>query len=100
MLRLPFEVAGLFEAWLREHYPQRADKVLGILRELRGGRLNDPRFGHRHRGLGPYAALIEGRFEAACRRHGLNVAERTELDTSAFVREPEAPRQAGLFDAF
>jgi DNA repair photolyase len=100
MLRLPFEVAGLFESWLREHYPQRADKVLGILRELRGGKLNDPRFGHRHRGLGPYAALIEARFEAACRRHGLNVAERVELDTSGFVREPEAPRQAGLFDAF
>jgi DNA repair photolyase len=99
MLRLPFEVAGLFEAWLREHYSQRADKVLGILRDLRGGKLNDPRFGHRHRGLGPYAQLIGSRFQAACRRHGLNTAERVELDTTRFVREPAPPRQAGLFDA-
>ena len=70
MLRLPYEVAGLFEAWLREHYPHRADRVLNRIREMRGGRLNDPRFGHRHRGEGPYAEMIGARFEAACRRSG------------------------------
>jgi DNA repair photolyase len=98
MLRLPFEVAGLFEAWLHEHYPQRAQKVLNILRDLRGGKLNDPRFVHRHRGLGPYASLIESRFEAACRRVGLNAEARSELDTRQFIRAAGAPRQAGLFD--
>jgi DNA repair photolyase len=98
MLRLPFEVAGLFEAWLREHYPQRADHVLNLIREMRGGKLNDPRFGHRHRGHGPYAAMIEARFEAACRRLGLNDDDRPELDTTQFVREPGAPCQPGLFD--
>jgi DNA repair photolyase len=98
MLRLPHEVAGLFEAWLREHYPQRADRVLNLVREMRGGRLNDPRFGHRHRGQGAYAALIAARFDAACRRFGLNVAPAVELDTTQFVRDPGAPRQAGLFD--
>jgi len=49
LLRLPHELGALFEQWLREHYPQRADRVLNLLRELRGGRLNDPRFGHRMR---------------------------------------------------
>jgi DNA repair photolyase len=98
MLRLPFEVAGLFEAWLREHYPQRADHVLNLIREMRGGKLNDPRFGHRHRGRGPYAAMIEARFEAACRRLGFNGDDRPELDTTQFLRDPAALRQAGLFD--
>ncbi len=98
MLRLPFEVAGLFEAWLREHCPDRADKVLNLVRGMRGGKLNDPRFGHRHRGLGPYAALIGSRFETACRRLGLNAGEPAELDTTQFVRDPGAPRQAELFD--
>ena len=98
MLRLPHEVAGLFEAWLREHHPQRADRVLNLIRGMRGGRLNDPRFVHRHRGEGPYAALIGARFEAACRRLGLNASPPVELDTTQFVRDPEAPVQGGLFD--
>ena len=98
MLRLPHEVAGLFEAWLREHYPQRADRVLNRIREMRGGRLNDPRFVHRHRGEGPYAELIGARFEAACRRLGLNLGPALELDTTQFVRDPQAPVQVGLFE--
>jgi DNA repair photolyase len=98
MLRLPFEVAPLFEAWLREHHPARADRVLNHLRGMRGGRLNDPRFGHRMRGEGAYAALIGARFAAACRRLGLNAEAATELDTTQFRRDPGAPVQAGLFD--
>ncbi|MGI9246724.1 MAG: radical SAM protein, partial [Steroidobacteraceae bacterium] len=99
MLRLPFEVAGLFEAWLREHHPQRADRVLNTIRDMRGGRLNDPRFEHRHRGHGPYAALIAARFDAACRRLGLNVEPEPELDITQFQPDPAAPVQPGLFDA-
>jgi DNA repair photolyase len=99
MLRLPFEVAGLFEDWLREHYPQRADRVLHLVREMRGGKLNDPRFGYRHRGQGPYAALIGARFDAACRRLGLDTGEWAQLDTSQFIGDPAAPVQPGLFDA-
>ena len=98
LLRLPFEVAGLFEAWLREHYPHRADRVLNLVRAMHDGRLNDPRFGHRMRGHGAYAAMIAARFAAACRRLGLNEREFEELDTSQFVRAPGAPQQAGLFD--
>lgn len=96
-LRLPHELAALFEQWLREHYPQRAERVLNLLRELRGGRLNDPRFGHRMRGEGPYAALLSARFSAACRRSGVGKARGPELDCSQFRPDPDGPRQGDLF---
>ena len=98
MLRLPFEVASLFENWLREHYPERADRVLNHVREMRGGRLNDPRFGHRLRGEGAYAAMVAARFARACRRLGLNQGAGPQLDTQQFLRDPGAPQQGGLFD--
>jgi DNA repair photolyase len=97
MVRLPFEVAPLFEAWLREHYPQRADRVLNLIRGMRGGRLNDPRFGHRMQAQGEYAAMIGARFDAACRRLGMNAGPPVELDTSQFIRDPRAPGQGSLF---
>jgi len=99
LLRLPLEVAGLFEDWLRQHYPDRAGRVLNHLREMRGGRLNDPRFGHRCRGQGAYAALLSARFAAACRRLGLETGPAPRLDTTRFRRDPGAPGQRGLFDA-
>jgi DNA repair photolyase len=96
-LRLPHELGVLFEQWLREHYPARADRVLNLLRDLRGGRLNDPRFGHRMRGEGPYAQLLAARFAAACRRSGLDTARGPELDCNQFQHDPDGPRQADLF---
>ena len=96
-VRLPREVADLFTEWLRAHYPDRADRVLALVRGMRGGRLNDPRFGHRMRGEGEYAALLARRFEAAARRHGLNRRRGADLDTSQFVADPDAPTQAELF---
>ena len=96
-LRLPHELAALFEQWLREHFPQRADRVLNLVRDMRGGRLNDPRFGHRMRGDGPYAALLAARFAAARRRHGLGERRPPGLDCSQFVRDPGAPAQGELF---
>ncbi len=98
LLRLPFEVASLFENWLREHYPARADRVLNHVRDMHGGRLNDPRFGHRMRGEGAYAAMVAARFAGACRRLGLNQDAAPKLDTQQFLRDPGAPQQAGLFD--
>jgi DNA repair photolyase len=98
LLRLPFEVASLFENWLREHYPERAERVLNHVREMRGGRLNDPRFGHRMRGEGAYAAMVGARFARACRRLGLNQEAAPKLDVRQFERDPSAPRQGGLFD--
>jgi len=97
LLRLPHELGALFEQWLQAHYPARAGRVLGLLRELRGGRLNDPRFGHRMRGEGAYARLLSGRFEQACRRLGLNADRGPELDCSLFRGDPAAPRQPDLF---
>ncbi len=91
LLRLPWEVRPLFENWLDEHYPLRKDKVMNILRSCRGGRDNDPRFGHRMRGSGPYATLIRTRFSAATRRSGLEQGESADLDTSLF----SAPARTG-----
>jgi hypothetical protein len=82
---------------LREHYPQRADRVLNLLRASRVGMLNDPRFGHRARGQGPYATLLAARFKAACRRFGVDEARGPALDCSRFIRDPAAPRQGDLF---
>jgi DNA repair photolyase len=84
-LRLPHGVAPLFEQWLAEHYPQRKERVLGRIRELRGGKLNDPNFHTRMRGQGPFAQLFKEVFTLACRRAGLN-REKLKLSTAAFHR--------------
>ena len=97
LLRLPHELGQLFEQWLREHYPARAERVLNLLRDSRSGRLNDPRFGHRMRGEGPYAELLSARFEAACRRLGLDGKRQPGLDTTSFIGNPGAPEQRELF---
>lgn len=93
-LRLPGGVADLFTAWLQAHVPDRADKVLGRLRAMKGGQLNDARFGHRMRASGPYAAQLGQMFHAVCRRHGLSTDLRP-LSTAAF-RVPAGP-QIDLF---
>lgn len=83
LLRLPREVAPLFEQWLDLHAPQAAGRVLGLLRQMRGGRDNDSRFGSRMRGTGELAALLARRFDLACRRTGLTRSARA-LDTTQF----------------
>ncbi|SDA30457.1 DNA repair photolyase [Pseudomonas sp. NFPP10] len=84
MLRLPLEVAPLFEEWLAAHYPQRAAHVLSLIRQSRGGELYDSRFGARMRGQGPFADLLAQRFAKALKRLGLNRREGFDLDCSAF----------------
>jgi DNA repair photolyase len=83
-VRLPFEVAPLFRDWLATHHPDRADKVMNQIRDMRGGRDNDPAFGSRMRGQGAYAALIRTRFEKARARHGLDIG-RIALRKDLFV---------------
>jgi DNA repair photolyase len=95
LLRLPHEVKSIFSEWLAAHYPARAAKVLARVREMRGGRLNDPRFGSRMRGAGVHAELLARRFEIACRRLGLDGA-RVQLDCSRFRRGSD-PAQGRLF---
>lgn len=94
-VRLPHEVAPLFRAWLDAHYPDRAAKVMAIIHEMRGGRDNDPNFGSRMRGQGPWADLIRTRFRLAVKRAGLN-QHRWSLDTSQF-RPPADGCQGELF---
>ena len=95
VLRLPGAVAGLFEEWLERHFPDRKDKVLNRVRDLRGGRLNDPRFGKRMRGEGLFADQIRTTFETFKRRYGLD-QPRPELSTATF-RRPERDQQLRLF---
>ncbi|WP_448501497.1 PA0069 family radical SAM protein [Sphingomonas sp.] len=85
-VRLPHEVAPLFRAWLDAHYPDRAGKVMAIVRSLRGGRDNDPDFFTRMQGQGPWADLLRVRFQKACAKHGLT-GERLTLRTDLF-RKP------------
>ncbi|OHT19538.1 Radical SAM superfamily protein [Sphingomonas haloaromaticamans] len=86
-VRLPHEVAPLFRAWLDAHFPDRAAKVMGIIRDIRGGRDNDPGFHSRMKGEGAWAELMRTRFHIACRRHGL-VNRHVPLRTDLF-RPPE-----------
>jgi DNA repair photolyase len=71
-VRLPHEVAPLFRAWLDAYHPDRAGKVMAIIQSLRGGRDNDPGFGSRMRGAGPWAELIATRMRIATKRLGLD----------------------------
>ena len=98
VLRLPWEVRPLFRQWLAQHFPDRAERVMARLREMRGGRDNDSRFVTRMTGEGVWAELLHRRFEVAARRLGLD-RPRPELDFSQFRRIVGAaePRQASLF---
>ena len=89
-VRLPHEVAPLFRAWLDEHFPDRAGKVMHIIQSMRGGKDNDPNFFTRHQGFGPWAELIRTRFDVAVRKHGLN-KERRKLRTDLFI-PPQGPQ--------
>ncbi|HET9350628.1 MAG TPA: PA0069 family radical SAM protein [Burkholderiales bacterium] len=94
ILRLPYELKTVFKEWLAAHYPQRAQHVMSIVRQMRGGRDNDPCFGTRMSGTGTYAELIEKRFDLACRRFGLNRREAPQLDCTRF-RPPVLTSRAG-----
>lgn len=95
-IRLPWEVAPLFRAWLDEHYPDRAGKVMATIRSLRGGRDNDPAFGSRMRGEGPWADLLRTRFRLARRRAGIS-DERRRLDLRCDLFRPPRGPQGELF---
>ena len=93
-VRLPHEVAPLFREWLDAHYPDRAQKVMNLIRSIRHGRDNDPGFFTRMRGFGPWAELMRTRFSIACRKLGLN-SERETLRTDLF--RPPQGAQLSLF---
>jgi DNA repair photolyase len=96
VLRLPRNVKELFTAWLERHRPDRKDKVLNRLRAMRGGRLDDPRFGTRMKGSGVYATQIHDLFDLAYRKAGFEAPDaRPALSTAAFRRPGDA--QLALF---
>jgi DNA repair photolyase len=98
VLRLPWEVNPIFQRWLDEHFPDRAARVMARIREMRGGKDYDSRFGARMKGEGVWAQLLQQRFEKAAVRWGFN-RTRVELDLTQF-RPPRRSRndaQAELF---
>ena len=95
LLRLPKPVDALFQDWLAEHYPDRRERVLGRIREVRQGKLSDPRFFQRQRGQGEYAAQIAGLFAVAARKHGLD-KRLPPLSAAAFRRPARAGDQLKL----
>ena len=101
LLRLPNEVRPLFKEWLANHHPQRAEHVVSVIRQSRGGRENDPRFGSRMTGSGNFVDLLGKRFDLACKRLGLNseenhMASRGGLECGLF----RPPRPSGQMDLF
>jgi len=89
VLRLPFEIKDLFHEWLVQHVPDRAARVINLIREMRGGKDYDPRWFERGRGRGPMADLIAQRFQKAAARFGLS-GQRPQLRTDLF-RPRETP---------
>ena len=96
VLRLPLEVRDLFVEWLQQHAPQRADRVMSLVRQMRGGADYQSQFGVRMGGTGVYARLLRQRFELACRR--LHLAEgRETLDANQFTVPVVTSAQGSLF---
>jgi len=95
-LRLPGPVATVFEQRIREVLPLRAERILSRVRDARGGKLYDPRFGKRQHGEGPYAESARALFDATCRRLGMNAQEMTGEHAPTFRRPPKAGDQLKL----
>ncbi|MEK7686014.1 MAG: PA0069 family radical SAM protein [Verrucomicrobiota bacterium] len=95
LLRLPYAVGPLFERWLEQHFPQRKEKVVNRIRAMRGGKMNDLRFGKRMRGEGIFAEQMSQMFHAACRKAGL-ADKGPELSAAAFRRPAGAQMELGL----
>ncbi|WP_028388739.1 PA0069 family radical SAM protein [Legionella fairfieldensis] len=99
LLRLPHEVKVLFKEWLHQHFPQRADHVMSIIRQMRGGKDYDSTYGTRMRGEGHYANLLAARFRLACKRLHLNINSLPELDVGKFrKKEQMIAKQLTLWD--
>ena len=87
IIRLPWAVAPLFEHWLEEHFPDRKEKVLGRIRDMRGSRLNNSQWHTRMTGEGIFAEQIASLFRVSCRHAG--IGERPTLSTASFQRKKE-----------
>ena len=97
LLRLPYELKELVREWLELHFPERSEHVMSLVRQMRGGRDNDPRFGSRMRGEGQFAELIRQRFAIACRRSGFAQTRNLTLDCTRFHPPRASSAQGELF---
>jgi len=97
ILRLPWELKQLVREWLELHFPERAEHVLSLVRQMRGGRDNDPRFGSRMRGEGEFAELIRQRFHIATRKLRFGRGRDVSLDTTLFSPPRRPTPQGELF---
>jgi DNA repair photolyase len=96
-LRLPLEIKDLFREWLADARPERAARVMSLIRQTRGGKDYDADWSQRMKGTGPVAELISARFKAAVKRYGLD-GPRTPLDETQFRVPASARIQGDLFD--
>jgi DNA repair photolyase len=95
LLRLPLEIKDLFREWLEANLPDRAKRVISLVRQMRGGKDYDSQWHTRIRGAGPYADMIARRFQLAVKRHGLNQDPRP-LDVKKFRRPQRSGEQLSL----
>jgi len=95
LLRLPLEIAGLMEEWLRTHAPDRAERVMSLVRQCRDGAVYNAEWGTRMKGTGPYAEMLRARFKLATRRLGLD-PRRWDLDCGKFRPPPRPGDQLAL----
>jgi len=95
LLRLPLEIKDLFREWLEAHYPDRAGRVMALVRDCRGGRDYDPEWGKRLKGTGPFADMVARRFAIACRKYGLDKRS-WELDSTQFIKPAADSDQLAL----
>ncbi len=96
ILRLPLELRDLFREWLEENFPDRVNHVFKLIRDMRGGKDYDAKFGARMTGTGPYAWMIGRRFETACAKLGLN-QNKISLTTAHFSAPRPRAEQLSLF---
>jgi DNA repair photolyase len=92
MLRLPYGVKDIFQVWLRDHYPDRAEKILSHVRDIRGGKLNDANFGYRMVGQGAYADQIAAMFNLYKKKYGLT-RRYNALSTAHFRRDARSSQR-------
>jgi len=97
LLRLPHEIKQIFEEWLETHMPERSSHVMSLMRQASGGQRYDSRFGIRQRGKGAYAEMIDQRFNAACRRYGIEAERRKETHDCDQFRRPGQRQMALAF---
>jgi len=97
-IRLPYEVKDLFKEWLKTHFPQRAEHVMSLIKQMRGGKEYDSTFGKRMRGEGEFADLLAIRFKLACKRLKLNCVLSAELATHHFIKPQGVDKKQLLLD--